>query len=337
MGVYVVLSKLTPNGVKTVRNRPEVIERLAGEVAALEGKVLSQHVLLGDQDVCTIVSLPDNTAAHLVAGGSPVGAARTILPAIDLPLFVRLLGQTTETEGPHRWQITWWARLVRPLVFWYTTGRPMKKYMTPYQVYGRKNLKDIRGPAIFIANHASHVDAPALAYALPLRFRFKLAAGGAADRWFIKGRKGITNQPWFASLGGSFPLHRGAGSATLDYPKWLIDQGECIMIFPEGTRSRSGRMVKFKHGAAILAVSKGVPVVPMYIHGTRDIRAVGSREMTPGSVTVLIGTPIRFGPDIPIPDATRALYEAVDGLRRRFERRQQAQVAQRPGEPVAAD
>jgi 1-acyl-sn-glycerol-3-phosphate acyltransferase len=317
MGSYVVLSKLTNAGVKIVKGRPEVVEGLVADVAALEGKVVQQFALLGDYDFCTIVSLPDNAAAHLLAGGSPVGAERTILPAIDLPLFVRLLGQTTETEGPHRWQVQWWARLLRPFAYWWTTGREWRKYMQPYRVYGRRHLRGLRGSAIFIANHQSHMDMPALYYALPKRFRLRVAAGGAADRWFIKGRKGFANQPWFASLSGSFPITRGGGSAALDYPKWLIDKGESIVIFPEGTRSRSGKLGKFKHGPSILAVSKGVPVVPIWLEGTRHIRAVGSREMTPGPVTVLIGEPIRFAPDTDIATATRTLHRAVEELGRR--------------------
>jgi 1-acyl-sn-glycerol-3-phosphate acyltransferase len=324
MPSYVILTKLTPQGSKNVAADPARAQGIGDAVAALDGTVVSQHLLLGEQDFCTIVSLPDNAAAHVLAGGSPDGAKRTILPAIDLPLFVRLLGQTTETEGPHRWQVQWWSRLARPVAWWWTTGRHWRKYMTPYTVHGRRNIRDLKGPAIFIANHQSHMDSPALYYALPWRYRMRLAGGAAADRWFIKGRKGITNQPWFASLSGSFPITRGGGSATLDYPKWLIDQGESIMIFPEGTRSRSGKMVKFKHGPSILAVTKQVPVVPLYIQGTRSIRATGSREMTPGPVTVVIGKPRRFAPDTPIPDVTRALFHAVDGLRRQLLQRQSA-------------
>ena len=226
MGTYIILSKLTPQGSKNLARRPAAVQDVGGDVAALDGKVVEQYALLGEQDFCTIVSLPDNTAAQILAGRSPVGVERTILPAIDLPLFVRLLGQTTETEGPHRWQAQWWARLVRPAAFWYATGRHMRKYMQPYKVYGRRNIRGLAGPAIFIANHQSHMDMPALYYALPFRYRFRVASGGAADRWFIKGRKGITNQPWFASLSGSLPITRGGGSGALDYPKWLIDQGE---------------------------------------------------------------------------------------------------------------
>ena len=59
----------------------------------------------------------------------------------------------------------------------------------------------------------------------------------------------------------------------------------------------SGKLARFRHGPAILAVGKQVPVIPLYMEGLRDIRAVGSREMKPGPVTVIIGKPIRFAPD----------------------------------------
>lgn len=333
MGSYIILSKLNSSRVKTVRDRPEAVQGIADEVAALDGKVVAQYALLGDSDFCTIVSLPDNAAAHLLTGQSPIGTTRTILPAIDMPLFVRLLGQTTETAGPHAWQVKWWARALRPLAFWYSTGRKMRGYMQPYAVLGQEHLRDFKGPAIFIANHASHMDMPALYYALPRRFRSRVATGGAADRWFIKGRKGMTNKPWYASLSGTFPIARGGGSAALDYPKWLIDQGQSIIIFPEGTRSRSGKMSRFKHGPSILAVSKGVPVVPLYLQGTRNIRATGSREMTPGPVTVLIGEPLRFPADAQIADVTRALFHAVDGLRLQAESHQPSHAEEVPEAP----
>ena len=321
MGAYIVLSKLTAQGAKSLRGRPEALQALADEVAALDGKVTGQYALLGELDFCTIVSLPDNAAAHLLAGRTPVGAERTILPAIDLPLFVRLLGQTTETVGPHRWQVHPLVQLVRPLFWWYTIGRQTRRYMQPFRVYGRKHLRGLKGPAIFIANHTSHMDMTALYYALPPRFRRKLMTGGAADRWFIKGREGIRNQPWWQSLIGTFPITRGGGRAALSYAEWLIDRGQSIAIFPEGTRSRSGKLGRFRHGPAILAVGKGVPVVPMYFEGLREIRPVGTREMTPGPVTVLIGPPIRFAPDTDIGVATHTLYKAVDALRQRVHKR----------------
>ena len=335
MASYIILSKLTPEGTKRLKARPEAVQDLVSQVSALDGKVVGQYALLGEQDFCTIVSLPDNTAAHTIAAQSPDGAERTILPAIDLPLFVRLLTQTTETAGPHRWQVQWWADRLRPFVWWYEIGRQTKKYMRPFTVLGQEQIRDLKGPVIVIGNHTSHMDSTAMYYALPKHLRRNLFYGGAADRWFLKGRKGMRKQPWFASLQGSFPVTRGGGRAALDYPKWLIDKGGSIAIFPEGTRSRSGKMGRFKAGPAILAVDKGVPVIPIYFEGLREIRPVGSREMTPGPVTAVIGEPIRFAPGTNIGEATHTLYKAVEALRQRVHKRSSEVEAREPAVAAA--
>jgi 1-acyl-sn-glycerol-3-phosphate acyltransferase len=332
MAAYIVLTKLTARGTKALKSHPEALTALAGEVAALDGKVAGHYALLGDVDVCTIVNLPDNTAAHVLAGRAPVGEERTILPAIDLPLFVRLLGQTTETVGPYPWQTKWWARRMRYPIWWYENGRKVKRHMKPFTVHGREHLRGFKGPALFIANHTSHLDASAMYLAVPAGLRDKLFFGGAADRWFLKGVKGIRRQGWWNSLVyGSYPLKRGGGRAALDYSEWLIDQGCSLAIFPEGTRSSSGKMGRFRHGPAILAVGKGIPVVPMYFAGLRDIRPKGTKEMVTGPATVLIGPPIRFAPGTDVAEATYTLFKAVDGLRQRLHQRRAA----RPREPAA--
>jgi hypothetical protein len=72
----------------------------------------------------------------------------------------------------------------------------------------------------------------------------------------------------------------------------------------------------------------------MYFEGLRDIRPVGTREMTPGPVTVMIGKPIRFAPDTDIGEATRMLYKAVDALRQQVHTRHRA--VETPAPAVAA-
>jgi 1-acyl-sn-glycerol-3-phosphate acyltransferase len=319
MGAYVVLSKLTADGAKSLKSDPDALEALTREVAALDGKVVGHWALLGDLDFCTIVSLPDNAAAHLLGGHTPPGTERTILPGIDLPLFVRLLGQTTETVGPYRWQTSWWARLARGPLWWYENGRGVKRQLRPFTILGREHLRDVAGPAIFIGNHSSHLDGSVMNLALPRRLRRNLYFAAAADRWFLKGRQGLRKQPWWQSLVyGSFPVQRGGGRGALSYSEWLLDQGGSIGIFPEGTRSATGKMGRFRHGPAILAVSKGVPVVPMWFEGLNRIRPKGVREMTAGPATVVIGPPIRFARETDINEATITLYRAVDGLRQRL-------------------
>lgn len=334
MGAYIILTKVTPQGAKAVKARPDAVQGLAAEVAAVDGKVVGQYALLGEFDFCTIVSLPDNAAAHLLVGQGPVGAERTIFPAIDLPLFVRLLGQTTETVGPYPWQTRWWARLARPVLWWYDNGRKVKPVLKPFTVLGQEHLRGLKNPVIVIGNHSSHLDAAVMYLALPRRIRSKLAFAGAADRWFLKGVKGFRRQGWWQSLVyGSFPMKRGGGRAALAYAEWLIDQGWSIGIFPEGTRSASGKMGRFRAGPAILAVAKGVPVLPMYFEGLKDIRPKGAREMTPGPATAIIGAPIRFGPDTDIAEATHTLYKAVEALRQRVHR---PHAARAPREEVPA-
>ena len=240
----------------------------------------------------------------------------TVLPAIDLPLFIRLLGQTTETVGPYPWQIRWPVQIARRALRYREQGRYVKASCDPFTVLGAENLKDAKNPSIFIGNHSSHLDSFVLLEALPERFRRRLSFGAAADRWFLKGRKGLRKQPWWGSLvQNSFPIGRGGGSKTLDYAKWLIDKSWSVMIFPEGTRSTTGKMGKFKHGVSILALEKRVPVIPVFMEGLREIRPKGAKEAGRGPVTVRIGKPLHFAEGTTVADATYEMYKAMEALR----------------------
>ena len=107
MPAYIVLSRLTAGGRKRGKDRFRHRSSLEEEVESLDGKVIDQFVTFGEFDFCTVLSLPNNAAAQRIetAWEGFAGVERTVLPAIDLPLFVRLCEQTTETTGPHRWQM----------------------------------------------------------------------------------------------------------------------------------------------------------------------------------------------------------------------------------------
>jgi 1-acyl-sn-glycerol-3-phosphate acyltransferase len=317
MARFLVHSSLSVDGRKDVLHDPAALPDIAAELSAFDAKIVAQYALLGTDDYLTIVDIPVPADAFKlsVAERNAQSVVREIYPAMDLSLFIRLLGQTTETVGPHRWQITPPARTARAVLQWRYQGSLVRRYCKPLDIRGADNLAGLRGPAIFIGNHTSHMDSSVLLYSIPKQYRTRVFFGGAADRFFLKGRKGIKKQAWWNSLQGSFPVHRSGGSATLDYPKWLIDKGFSIAIFPEGSRSGSGKLGKFRHGVAILALAKDVPVVPMYFDGLAAIRPKGSQELRPAPAITMIGPPIRFESGTSVPDATAGLKRAVEALR----------------------
>jgi 1-acyl-sn-glycerol-3-phosphate acyltransferase len=318
MARFIVLTRLNASGLAAFRDQADHRPDIAAEVTALGGKFVEQYAMIGDYNMCTVVDLPDNTAAQLlsVPTVAPETASRLILPAIDQQLFIRLLGQTTETVGPHRWQISLPARIGRRLLRNQFFVNDLKQWCRPFKVLGGEHFENLTEPVLVISNHSSHLDQNALFGALPPRYQRRIAWGAAADRWFLKGRRGYKNQAWYRSLAmNAFPIKRGGGRASLAYAEWLISKGWSVMLFPEGTRSTTGRMSKFRVGPALVAIATGVPVMPVYMEGLREIRPKGSKLMTAGPVTVQIGAPLRFGPDADPGEAAHAMYKAMEELR----------------------
>lgn len=344
---FIVFSTLSPAGKRAAANKGAGLADLKAEVEEVGGKVIEQYALLGDYDYCTIVEVRDNDAAQLLRVATRFGdtSARTMHPAIDLNLFVRLLGQSTENTGPYKWQVSLPARALRRVLRRYAYTGNTIKYCKPFTVIGQENIADLRGPALFIANHASFMDGSALYSALPKRYQSKVTFPAAADRFFIKGRRDPRKQGWWFSLiYASWPMKRGGGRSALSYADWLIEKGWSIVIFPEGARTSAAKLARFRMGPAILAVSHGIPVVPMYLDGLAAIRPKGSRVMTPGPVTVRIGRPLRFEKGSDAAQANHQLHRAVTELGRQAAEARRAEragptrrpdTAPRPQEAVA--
>ena len=139
--------------------------------------------------------------------------------------------------------------------------------------------------AIVMCNHESHFDPPALIRSSPgtLRFLtkhslFYFPIFGLA-LWAI----------------GFIPINRGKSfkaRRSIDRAAQLIAGGRMILIFPEGTRSRSGEMLAFKKGGFVLATKSGVPIIPAAIAGTREILPPGWTCRGRGPIVLLIGEPI---------------------------------------------
>jgi 1-acyl-sn-glycerol-3-phosphate acyltransferase len=317
MPLYVMLSQPTTEGLRQLRRNPDRLDEVRREIEALDAKVLHRYALPGDLSFLTVVDIPNNLGAFRMAvERQSTGRVRTeIFPALDLDLFIRLLGQTTETVGPYRWQTSLWAQVARRLLRYPTYTRMVRKYCKPLTIEGREHLKQLRGPVIFIGNHSSHMDVYVLFWALPERFRLRVAWGGAADRWFLKGRQGLKRQPWYMTLTMNvFPVQRGGGRAALSYAEELLDRGWSLVIFPEGTRTTTGKMGHFRHGVSILALAKNVPVVPIWMEGLRELRPKGTTETKPGPALARIGQPIYLPPGTSVAEATHTLYKAMEKM-----------------------
>jgi len=172
-------------------------------------------------------------------------------------------------------------------------------------------------PVIFMSNHESQLDPPVLVAALPL------------PAVYI-GKKELKYVPfigWAGWAAGVIFIDRGdreRAIRSIHDAAQQIRGGKNVVIFPEGTRSRSGEMLPFKKGGFALAMDAGVPIVPMATVGGFQVLPSGSMKIRPGRYTVLVGEPVNPGDH---PDRESLMKE----VRRRIE----ALVAEaRAGQPA---
>lgn len=223
---------------------------------------------------------------------------------------------STHRTTPHAWQTQWWTRVARRVGRHWVLSRHVPGYCRPLAVAGSEHLRNVRGPAIIIANHTSRFDTPVALSVLPERLR-------AGRRW----RRRQTSSTARASAHGgyslfwnAYPIERGGGRAALDYSLKLLHGGWAILMYPEGTRSTTGELQPFRHGVAIVAMTANVPVIPIYSEGLRDIMPKGERHPRPGAVRVRIGPRLWLDDVSSVPEATTRLEDAMRGLARTPER-----------------
>ena len=151
-------------------------------------------------------------------------------------------------------------------------------------VTGKENVPK-NEPVIFIANHCSHLDIGCLCAALPVNLHFM-------------GKKELIFTPvvgWYMFVAGHIFIDRSnKKKAILSIAKAAkkISEGKSVVIFPEGTRSKSGKLGVLKKGAFHLALQANVKIVPVTINGTFNVWKSGAFKITPGNVSVIIGKPI---------------------------------------------
>jgi 1-acyl-sn-glycerol-3-phosphate acyltransferase len=140
-------------------------------------------------------------------------------------------------------------------------------------------------PAVYAANHASALDIPVLFGYLPASFR-------------IIHKRSLSFVPfigWFLHLGGHIAIDRGnafRAKRSLDRAAERIRRGTSVAVFPEGTRSRDGMVGHFKRGSFSLALSAGVPVVPVTLVGVKSVVPTGLLSVRPGRVRLVVHAPV---------------------------------------------
>ena len=188
---------------------------------------------------------------------------------------------------------------------------PALKMYTPLTIKGVENLKGEQ-PFIFVANHASHLDAPLLLEALPIHLRVRGRVAAAADYFFNRPWKGLL----VSTVLNAFPLVRkGIGCLnSLAQVQELLRNGQSLVVFPEGTRTVDGNLQPFKRGIARLAMTRGVQVVPVWIEGTHAALPKGSHWPHHQAVSITFGTPLSFAPGSNAAHVTAEIEQSVQNL-----------------------
>ena len=131
------------------------------------------------------------------------------------------------------------------------------------EVHGRELLDNVEEPFIVISNHSSHLDAALILGSLPHRLSKHVATGAAADYFFDKKIKALATSLFF----NAYPVERHGARTHKGLTGRLLEEGIPLLIFPEGTRSRTGAIGEFKPGVAAMSISRGVPCIPMALVG----------------------------------------------------------------------
>jgi 1-acyl-sn-glycerol-3-phosphate acyltransferase len=158
------------------------------------------------------------------------------------------------------------------------------------RLVGREQVQLKQRACIYMANHVSNLDPPALIPHLPERVSvmvkrelFRVPLLGRAMR--------------IASLVPIERRNKESAIAGVRAASEVLRSGLSMVVFPEGTRSPDGRLLPFKKGPFHMALETGAPIVPVTILGTRELMPKGKLAIRPGVATVIFHAPIEVAPD----------------------------------------
>jgi 1-acyl-sn-glycerol-3-phosphate acyltransferase len=219
---------------------------------------------------------------------------RTVFIAVFLSLYtivvgIPLLFWTVISRNP---DALYWGGVKGVMFFVRCVGVKVK-------VSGAERIP--AGPCLFVANHTSSADAPAVVGAIPRRIAILLKKSLFAYP--------IVGQAF--TLAHFIPVERGnheSAIASLEKATEAMREGQSFLIYPEGTRSPDGRLQEFKRGAVVMAIKAGVPIVPMVCAGAHKVMEKHSFVIRPGAITVEFLAPV---------DASAYTFEQREDLNKR--------------------
>ncbi|MBW3084992.1 Bifunctional protein Aas [Austwickia sp. TVS 96-490-7B] len=197
----------------------------------------------------------------------------------------------------------------------YTTSRaviaPLLRIVLRARVTGAEHIP-AAGPVIIASNHLSFFDSIILPAVSPRPITFL----AKSDYFTGRGLTGAWNR-FFFTAAGTIPVDRNATRAaqqSLDVALQVLADDGAFGIYPEGTRSRDGRLYRGHTGLGHLVLTSGAPVVPVALRGTERIQPVGARIPRPARVSVQFGPAMDLRPryaDMPPGRARREITDEV--------------------------
>jgi 1-acyl-sn-glycerol-3-phosphate acyltransferase len=186
---------------------------------------------------------------------------------------------------------------------------PVAKMIWRPRVEGIENIP-ATGPVILASNHVSFADSVVIPFVVPRRVAFL----AKRDYFTGTGVKGLLIRAWFEGI-GMVPVDRDDTKSALSSLNVALDvlaHGEAFGIYPEGARSRDGRLYRGRTGVAHLALTSGSPVVPVGLIGTERLQPIGARVPRLVHITVRFGPPLDFRGRLDGVPAGRARREVTD-------------------------